>query len=725
LGHYKVVAMEKTAEVVQIDKNKEKSPSGWHKYWAREMDSAQKRIKEFVRQGNNVNALYLDEEADKVSLIKSRLNLFYTNVSTTQAMLYGNNPAIDVSREHADPDDDIARVAATLFQRLLETNETEELSEPLKQALQDRLIPGLGVARVRYDYEEGVQTVINSETLQPEETPKTESEESCIDYVHWQDFTWGWARSWKAVPWVGFRSWLVKDEVVKRFTEKVARNLEYKKQLPGGDTKDETNYNSEDASESDKAEIWEIWDKKTKKVYWYSEGADLILDIKDDPLELMNFFPMPRPLTANLTTTLFMPKSDYLMHQDLYRETDVLYNRITIITRAIKVVGVYDKNQTSSVGRMLKEGSENALIPVDNWAMFAEKGGLKGTVEWFPVQDIANTLVTLRQLLGENIELLSQTTGLSNLMAGGNTDQYTSDGTNQLTAKFGSIRVQALQDEFARFASELEMLRAEVISKHYSPESILIQSNAKYLPPADHQKIMPAVELMQAPDVQWRIAIRPESLAMMDYAQLKQERTEYLNAMATYIQSAQAMVKSVPESLPILMEMLKWGMAGFKGSDVMEGMMDQAIDMAKNMPPAGQDDGKEKAMQGQMAIIQAQSQAELQKIQAKSQADGQLAQMKFQGELQKVNADNQANLAEIQAKSNADMQKIATDLRADMQVIAAKLDSSLRTEEAQSLMSNAESQAQHAYDLEQENVDHQNTMDQIEATGKNRDSGED
>jgi len=698
----------------------EKTPRGWHKYWSKEMSAAEKRLRDFTKEGNEVNAIYLDEDSHQYEDVRSRLNLFYTNVATTQAMLYGNTPQIDVSREHADPDDDIARVASVLYERMLQNGDAQEpLAAALKHALQDRLIPGLGTARVRYTFESEKISAINPETMEVEEQEQTTNEDVPVDYVHWQDFRWGWARTWKEMPWMAYRSYLDKETVKKRFGEKVAENLEYKNQLPSGQSKDDATYDADQENNIQKAEIWEIWCKKTGKVYWWSYGADLILDVKDDPLELEGFWPSPRPMAANLTTSLFVPKSDYLMHQDLYRETDVLYARIVIITRAVKVVGVYDKSATDSVGRMLKEGVENDLIPVDNWAMFGEKGGLQGTIDWFPVQEVVGVLATLQQALGSTIELLSQTTGMSDLLRGANTDQYTSDGTNQLTAKFGSIRIQELQDEFARFASDLQALKAEVIGKHYSPQSILQQSNAQFMPEADRDKVMPAVQLMQSPDIKWRVDIRPESLAMIDYAQLKQERTEFLNAMATYIQSAQAAVKQIPGSLPVMLEMLKWGMAGFKGSDMLEGTMDAAIEAAKKAPPPGQDDGKQ-----QQQMMQMQMQMEMQKIQAKAQADMQVAQAKMQGELQKIQMDNQATMQEQQQKANGDLQKITADLQADLQVIRAKLESDVAREQTQSTMQDAENAAQHGYSMTEAAAEHQYNMIEIDEQNENREGDE-
>jgi hypothetical protein len=40
------------------------------------------------------------------------------------------------------------------------------------------------------------------------------------------------------------------------------------------------------------------------------------------------------------------------------------------------------------LGGFLSEGVENKLIPVDNWAAFAEKGGLKGAISLLPLDRI-------------------------------------------------------------------------------------------------------------------------------------------------------------------------------------------------------------------------------------------------------------------------------------------------------------------------------------------------
>ena len=723
------------ATVLELSESRpqERTPTGWYKYWQKELSAADKRLRRFRKQGNRVVDRYLDRRGgndlpqDGLASPGNSLNLFHSNINTMQSMLYGNTPSTDVSREHNDPDDDVARVAAMLYQRILQAD-VEDSGEcfptALRSALMDRLLPGMGVARLRYEYEASTVTVMDPQTLEMVKTEQVDYEAAPIDYVHWQDYSYGWCRTWSEMPWMAFRSWLTKDEAKKRFGEKKAKGMTYETQQPTGAKGDSDNFTVADEEDNvQKAPIWEIWDKKSKKVFWYNEGCDIVLDALDDPLGLDGFWPAPMPMMANLTTSLYIAQADFITAQDLYNEIDMLQYRITNITRAVKVVGVYDKSEVGSVGRMLTEGVENDMIPVDNWAMFAEKGGLQGVVDWFPVETVVATLQTLIQIRDQTIELLNMVTGMSEIMRGSAGGQYTAAGSNQLAAKMGSIQIQALQEDFARFASDLQALRAEIISKHFAPVSIMRQSSAQFVPEADRARVPAAVELMKSPDIKWRVNIRPESIAMVDYAQLKQERTEFLTAMATYIQSAQAAVQAVPGSLPILLEMLKWGMAGFKGSDYLEGTMDQAIEMARKMPPEGnKDDGKE---QQKAQIEQIKQQGELQKIEAKSAADMQSIQAKAQAEQQKQQMDFQQTMQAQQAKAQGDMQKIMADLQADLKVIAAKLQADLTVEKAQSSYSIAERQVEHRDAMIEMGSDHSLQMELIEEQGEQNETRED
>jgi hypothetical protein len=623
------------------------------RYWTDELSAFEKRAEQWHRKGNRVVDRYLDKEANDHSTV-FRLNLFHNHISTLMAMLYGSVPKVDVSRRYADQNDDVARVSAELLQRILNTDieeAGEDFASVLRGALQDRLLPGLGVARCRYKMntqmiEHEAQMGMNGEVLvEAYEEEELLSETVEIDYVHWQDFAWGYARNWGEVPWVAFKSRMTKNEVKKRFGEKFVSKLQFTKAKPEEDSSED------DKDTQDTAAIWEIWCKDSKKVYWHQKGCDNLLDEEDDPLQLSGFWPCPPPMMANPTTRQFMPMPDFVLSQDLYNEVDHLQTRISTITKALKVVGVYDKSN-EGVQRMLTEGFDNDLIPVDNWAMFAESGGLRGTIDWFPIEDVANTLDKLRNIRNETVQLLYQVSGLQDMMQGGLTGGQPTSATEQaLRARFASVRVQFLQDDFARFASGLQTIKAEIMGRHFEPETIAKMSPMQNSP--DQQMLPQSIQLIKQPDVmQWRVEIKPESIALIDYAQLKSERTEYLTAISTFLQSAQAAGKVSPALGPFLLELMKWGLAGFKGSSEIEGVVDRAVqaliqDIAKQQQSPEQNPEQMK-MQGEMMKIKAKLEADLQKMQAKAVQ-----------EMQKLNASVQAELTKLQAQTQSKVQQEA------------------------------------------------------------------
>ena len=648
------------ADAILEEKQFPKTPTGWYQRWQSELSASEKMLKRWHKRGNKTIEVFTDKRGAGESEY-FKLNLFNSTVSVMRSLLFGKTPKVDVTRRYADPDDDVARVAAEILYRLL-NNDTEEsgrdFATALRCSLDDRLLPGFGLARVRYELETTEREIdatfgVDGEELTPAFTDEQIlSEEVAIDYVHWRDVRWGWARNWSDLPWLAFRSYLSKDEARRRFGDKAADNLDYKVRH-AANKRDSTLANVADNWQ--KAEIWEIWNKSDRTVYWVSLGHDRLLDKKDDPFGLQGFWPCPKAMIANLTTTLMLPVPDYYIAQDLYREVDQLQTRIATLTEAVKAVGVYDSS-CEGVQRMFKEGVENDLIPVENWSQFAEKGGIKGTVDWMPIQDVVNALDKLTARRDDAIALLYQVTGLSDMMRGAATSQGRVSATEQsLKARFGSIRIQALQDEFARFASDLAALKAEVICKHFDPQTIIEQSNMTHS--FDRQLLGPAIELLKSSRAaSWRIAIKPENVAMTDYAQLQSERSEYINALAMFMQSASPLVQYEPAAAPVLTELLKWGLAGFKGSSEVEGIIDKAIEQMQKkgqQPEQKEPSPEEIKARMKQAEIGAKHQAKMAEIAADSQADQALIAAKTQGAIAEEEAETRLNIQEEQAKSTS------------------------------------------------------------------------
>lgn len=653
------------------------TPEGWASRWKMELDYADKKISPWVDKGTEVVKTFLDQRPS-IDVPSTRLNLFHSNIVTLKSMLYGNIPKVDVERRYADADDDVARVACEMTTRMLNLDVEEageDYSSTMRSVLEDRLLPGLGAARLRYDFEsemeeqEEITHPVTGETLQPasqNEVLKDEWVDTC--YVPWKDLKWSPCRFWTEMRWLAFRSYMDKKEVAQRFGEDVAKALPMNAKSP----LEHANGGKSDVWS--KAEIWEIWNKGDRKVYWYSPGYSKVLDIKEDPLEIEEFWPMPPPLCANLTTSEYMPVSDYVISQDLYKAIDTLQERIQNLIQACKVVGLYDKTQTDKLSQLLKPGTENQMIPVDNWAMFAEKNGIKGAIDFLPLEMVVNTLDKLVEMQSRKIDQLYQITGLADIIRGAG-DPDSSATQDQLKAKFGSIRIQALQDEFARFATDMQKIKFELIAKHFDPETIMKASNIMSSPDAaTPDLIQKAIQLIKSPEVsKWKIEIRPETLAMTDYAQIRQERSEYINALGLFMQSAAPITQQAPTAAPILMELLKWGLAGFKGSNQIEGVIDRAIAAMNQAQQQAQANPQPTPPNPKVEEHQAKAQAEQQAMQMKAQSDQGKAQIDMQAQAQK----HQQNLETIATQHQLKMSEMVQNFKTEMARIVAQTNSDI------------------------------------------------
>jgi hypothetical protein len=711
------MTISETTASIESKTDFEDTPAGKYKYWAEELNTSLAARKPWWKKADKIVSRYLGEKKNGDDSASFDLNMFHSNVKTLGDMLYGNTPKIDVSRRYAQPNDDVGRVAAEMMERLLNLDIAEngaEIDAVFRSTLQDRLLAGLGCAKVRYEIETEQVPVMSDDGMpmmgednQPLMEEKLLFEDAPTDYFYWGDITWGWCRNWATMPWIAFRSYLTKDRIAEIFGEEVAETVKFQKQTKS--TSDDQEDDSNAKSAWTKAEVWEIWCKETGKIHWIILGYDKQLEEKDDILNLSGFWPCPPFFIANATTTLYTPTPDYIMAQDLYNEVDKLQTRIAIITEAVKVVGVYNAS-ADNLKQMFKDGSENDLIPVENWALFGENGGLAGQIEWMPIVDIVQTLRELIGVRDQTIGLLQQITGMVDVMRGSLDNQYEGVGQTEQKTKFGSVRIQALQEQFARFAGDLMQLKAEVIARHFSPETIYKRSNMAFSVDSDH--VEAAIELIKTPeDARLRIDIRPESVAMIDYQSLKGERTEYMNAVSTYMQSAGAIIDSDPSAKPFVLQLLQWGLAGFKGSSEIEGVIDKAIEASMEAEKAKQGqtepDPEQIKQQGVMALQEAKKQSDLEIRQADMQADIRTSHEEHVRKIAEISANLQAKVAEINAKLKADMMLEQVQAQSNIQQTQATVEGEVQKDVVE-----------HQLNMQSENTKADNALNQIVASAQ-------
>lgn len=481
--------------------------------WNAELDYAQKdeTYKKWVDRSELIVKRYRDERKQSTAEFgKRRYNILWSNVQTLAPAIYGKMPKPIAERRFLDRDP-AARLASQMLERVLDFQmETCGFHAATDKSVLDYLLPGMGQIWVRYAPEfEAEEIAEANEQIEAEQadeptgqqiddgdgTPyeKLSYERVIFDYVFWRDFLWGPARCWAEVPWVAKRCWLDKSEATEAFGEEIAKKMTF------GDPKSREFANAHEPMQlgkSKKAEVWEIWNKANRCVYFISpDTPDLVLKTEeDDPLKLEGFWPCAEPLFATQTNETLVPVPDYVEYQDQAAELDTLTQRIAVVTTAIRANGVYDAS-VPSLQRLLQEGQDNKLIPVDQWAAFAEKGGVAGALQLVPMQEIVEVLTQLYEARDKVKEDIYEITGMSDIVRGA-TDPNETASAQQIKSGYASGRLGARQEQVAEFCAEVIKIAAQIISEVFSPDSL---SQMSGLDQINKEAVQKAVEGVQPP----------------------------------------------------------------------------------------------------------------------------------------------------------------------------------------------------------------------------------
>jgi hypothetical protein len=660
------------------------------KEWEGRADKIVKRYRDESRSRNNPNA---------------KFNILWSNVQTITPAVFARLPRPDVSRRFRD-NDPVGRVASMMLERALEfeIEHYNDYASAMKQAVQDRLLGGRGTAWVRYEPhivgqaggeangapEDGFQVTEDSDEAKTEGGIYYENEESIeyecapVDYVYWRDFGMTTARTWEEVTAVWRKVYMERPALVERFGEELGGRIPL-------DTKPDTSksFNEKMTEGSREALIYEIWDKSSGQVIWISKSLGKILDTRDDPLQLENFWPCPKPMFSTLTTDSLIPVPDFVLYQDQARQLDTLADRIDGFIHALKVRGVYDASEPS-LQRLFTEGENNALLPVKNYAAFSEKGGMAGAINLVDIAPIAQGLQMAYQAMDQIKGQIYEIMGIADIQRG-QTDPNETLGAQIIKSNNASGRLKTMQHEVVNFATALLQIKAQIICQHFTEDTIIKISGAMQLSQQDQQLIPQALALLKdEPAKNFRIEVTSDSMIYQDEQQEKQDRVEFLTAVSGFMQTALPVAQGVPELTPLLMEMLKFGVTAFKAGKGLEGLIDETADQFRQQAEAAKGQPKppspeQQKMEMDMQIEQAKMQAEQQKLQMQAQIE----QAKIEGNIALEKAKQEFQAQENQLKFQLEDQRNRQQMQMEMELEQTKMDTNNNKELLLAYLNNA------------------------------------
>lgn len=695
------------------------------KRWVQEIKYYETKSNSWEEKGKKILRRYKDARSPREQR-SPRFNILWSNVQTLAPALYSRTPKPDIERRFRDKDD-LGRISSSVLERSISYFINEEFDSAIKQAVIDRLLPGRGTVWVRYEphfkdkeddgnkeiADKGVEITDNAESYEPDEQPdEIQNEVTCFDYVHWQDFGYTFGRTWNEVDAVWRKVYLTREELVERFGEEIGEKivLDYSPH----DLKDNK---SEEIVK--KATIYEIWCKTDKMAYWIHKDYLLgPLDEQDDPLKLSDFFPTPKPLFATLANDDCIPVPDYQEYQDQANELDDLTSRIGAITKAVKVVGVYDAS-ASGIERLLAEGTENQLIPVEGFAAMSEKGGISGAYSLMPMEEILQTLLGLYEARDKVKQDLYEITGIADIIRGA-TDANETATAQQIKSQFGTLRLSAIQDDVQRFVRDLIKIGTQIIAEHFSIETIKKISGVELLTNAEKQAVQQRQQIMQRYQQQqqgqqnpqmghnggppmpppqlpplpafmqkmdqedmeeamqnptweeveellrnevtlsYKIDIETDSTIKFDQDAERDARVEFLQAAGGFLESATKVEN--PDLGPLMAKMLMFGIRGFKVGKELESAFEVAIHKLEK-DAANPQQKPDPAM--------AKVQGELQIQQAQFQADQAMEKLRMQAEEQKVTLEDKRARDQAQVEGQNDLAKAKMDN--ETKIIVAKI----------------------------------------------------
>lgn len=491
------------------------NPTTARQYWLDALEAAGDEEKDWRGKAERAYKIYNGETP--VSF-----NILHSNVETQKPAIFNSMPVPDVRTRNLDKNPIAQKGAQTLERGVGYLLDEYDFESEMDQIIYDTLICGRGVSWINYKPTMGQMPDGMGGSYEGVIWQQAECER-----VPWDRFRRGPGASWQRVPWVARLKFYTFDDVVELAGEDVAQAIQYDATQNEALT-DKTSRPKREKSVWEAATIWEIWDKDTRKVWYvsesYKEGPVAVID---DPLNLGDFFPCPRPLQVLSKRTCLTPIVPYSVYQDQADELAKISTRILKLVEMAKYRGV----RASELSELdsLESLEDGQFIPsADAMALLNQGGSLDNAIWAMPLDML---IATIRELVLQR-EQIKQTiyeiTGISDILRGA-TDPEETLGAQQIKAQWGSLKIQTLQKEVQRFVRDVIRIKAEIIAEKFTPDVLNMIAG---------EQLDPQVVQMLQSDVMRRfmIDIETDSTIRADIARNQQQMAQFLQATGQYLQ---------------------------------------------------------------------------------------------------------------------------------------------------------------------------------------------
>lgn len=587
--------------------------------WLERIRLSEEREEDWRKSAEKAEKAFLADSCEDGEGEAPEFNIIHSNVETIVPSIYNSAGKPDIRPRHnvADP---VAKVVSDILERAILTMvDDSAMAAEVEASAQDVFVAGRGIVRVKFDADVSEQPVMDPMGAapvydtdgQPAMQQAVTGERVEYEVVAWDDFRQGPAKKWKDVPWIAIRH-CITQEALEEIEDPALADLQVDPEVATKETDDVT--------------LWEIWCKATRKVYFIVAENHKVLAIKDDPLRLRKFFPVATPVQPITASKGLTPVCPYDVYKALADELDDITRRIRGLTAVLKAKGIY-------AGKLedldeLADADDGEIVGMADLEGIVAQGGIDRAIMWWPVDKI---IIVIRELVAQREQTkqaIYEITGISDIIRGQSSASETATA-QQIKTQWGSLRIKKMQRLIERQVRELFILTAEIISLHFSPETLQKVAGMQ-IPPE-------AMPFLQKPLDHLRIDVESDSTIRADLENGRKEMAEFLTGTAQFFSSMALIIAQAPQAAAPVVEMYSSFARQFNFGKQAEDALDQfgqiAKQAAENPPP-----------NPEAEAMKAEQEAKAQEMQANMQVKGQELQIK-QAEMQQKGQLSAAELA--------------------------------------------------------------------------------
>ena len=507
--------------------------------WLKRIARAEKHYAEYYDLVRTIRGYYRND------LAKNKQNIFWSSIETLKPFLYFKQPKPYIIRAEKQADE-AQNLAAQILERALKWNMKQfDFDSVVKYARNDFLLSGFGLLWEQYCLK---YKCIGDVIFKDEEKVVT-------DYVNPLMFLADCDKVgvWEDVEWIARKIYLSEAEIAETFNFEADSLIRL-------------------SNPERVVSVYEIWDKPSRSIYYLSpELSEDFLLIREDTLHLSGFFPCPKPIMATMTNDGIIPVPDYVEIKSLLDELDGVNNRMRLTMQALKVSGCYD-NSFPELANILDK--DITLISLSDFERLKDAGGLKGILEFAPIEQYVQALSVLATRRQSLIEAIYEITGVSDIMRGSSQANETATAVIK-KSNFGTLRNQDRQNDMQRFLRDLLRIKAEIICEQFSAETL-----ASFAPDNTSEKtavVAQAITILKTDKLRDMI-IDIETDSSCNLNEEEGQILKVLENINLIINRAFGIVSAQPALLPLYKQMLSAAVAGMPNARQFENVITEVFD---------------------------------------------------------------------------------------------------------------------------------------------------